>query len=259
MANSSSGESVLARAARVVQAFSPNSPQLSASQIARSADLSTSTAHRLCLQMLEVGLLDRLDNGNFVLGGRAWESFLQTSPIERLRALSQPILGRLHAKLRCYVALAIPDFPQRQTLNLDYRDEFGEAEILAYHGGRADIFMTSSGIALLAFGPQQWLKELKSGGPLLRPTFFGDPVETSVVMEQVQLCQERGYSHIIGGVVAENTAIAAPVWGPHSSVVAAVSCTILTEQADPAHISEAVMNAADELSIRITSMKRFAY
>ncbi|MCF4007483.1 helix-turn-helix domain-containing protein [Corynebacterium uropygiale] len=259
MANSSSGESVLERAAKVLSAFTADHPDMSAAEVARATGLSSSTAHRLCRQMVDAGLLDRLGTGRFVIGGRAWDAFLQTSPVERLRLHAHPVLERLHAQLRCYVALAIPDFPHRQILNVDYRDEYGQASILAAHGERADIFTTSAGIAFLAFGPRQWLDELVAEGPVLKPVFFGDPVDTSLVEEQVRICRERGHSHIIGGVVAENTAIAAPVRGARGDVVAAMSATLLTKDADHDEVAGAVIGAAKELSERISNDRKFTF
>lgn len=55
MANSTSGDSVLARVERILAAFGSETPVLQLKDIASSAQLPTSTAHRLLTDMKQIG------------------------------------------------------------------------------------------------------------------------------------------------------------------------------------------------------------
>src|ERR1700733_16317876 len=59
MARSATGESVLSRAVRIFEAFTPDERGLSVSQIARRARLHLATASRLIAELESHGLLDR--------------------------------------------------------------------------------------------------------------------------------------------------------------------------------------------------------
>jgi hypothetical protein len=59
MARSATGESVLSRAVRIFEAFTPDERVLSVSQIARRARLHLATASRLIAELESHGLLDR--------------------------------------------------------------------------------------------------------------------------------------------------------------------------------------------------------
>src|SRR4051794_2479613 len=73
VARSSSGESVLTRAVRILEVFTPEDPALPVSEIARRASLHVATASRLVAQLTAHGLLARQPDGRIRIGVRLWE------------------------------------------------------------------------------------------------------------------------------------------------------------------------------------------
>ena len=73
MARSATGESVLSRAVRIFEAFTPDERVLSVSQIARRARLHLATASRLIAELESHGLLDREPDRRVRVGARMRE------------------------------------------------------------------------------------------------------------------------------------------------------------------------------------------
>src|SRR4051812_50169898 len=74
MARSSSGESVLERVVRILEAFTPEDRALTVGEVSRRAGLPLATGSRMIADLVEHGLLsrdaDRRGGGGARLGGR---------------------------------------------------------------------------------------------------------------------------------------------------------------------------------------------
>jgi len=64
---------VLARALRILGAFSADHPAMTLSELARRTRLPVSTVHRLLAGLVEWGALERGDDGYYRVGLRLWE------------------------------------------------------------------------------------------------------------------------------------------------------------------------------------------
>jgi DNA-binding IclR family transcriptional regulator len=109
MARSATGESVLSRAVRIFEAFTPDERVLSVSQIARRARLHLATASRLIAELESHGLLDREPDRRVRVGVRMWELALRASPTMGLRNASRPFMEDAHAVLGHHVQLGVLD------------------------------------------------------------------------------------------------------------------------------------------------------
>ena len=96
MARVHTGESVLARAARVVEAFGIDDASLTVSEIARRADLHIATASRIIEELVRCGWLER-DGRQVRVGVRLWEISSRSSPTVNLREAARPFMEDLHA------------------------------------------------------------------------------------------------------------------------------------------------------------------
>src|SRR6202042_390560 len=90
MARSATGESVLSRAVRIFEAFTPDETVLSVTQIARRARLHLATASRLVAELEAHGLLAREPDRRVRVGVRLWELALRASPALSLREAAMP-------------------------------------------------------------------------------------------------------------------------------------------------------------------------
>lgn len=97
MARSQSGESVMERVLRILEAFDAHNPVLTASDIARRADLPVTTAYRLVSELLELRLLERTEGRGIRVGVRIWELATRSSRVMRLRDVALPFMDDLHA------------------------------------------------------------------------------------------------------------------------------------------------------------------
>ena len=73
MSRAATGESSLARAVRVIAAFTPDEPELRVSEIARRSGLHVATASRLVAELVTHGLLERGPHREVRVGVRLWE------------------------------------------------------------------------------------------------------------------------------------------------------------------------------------------
>src|SRR5580698_4957507 len=109
MARTATGESVLSRAVRIFEAFTPDERVLSVSQIARRARLHLATASRLIAELESHGLLDRDPDRRVRVGVRMWELALRASPALGLREASMPFMEDAHAVLGQHVQPGVLD------------------------------------------------------------------------------------------------------------------------------------------------------
>jgi len=92
MARSDSGESVVQRVVRVLDAFDADAPRLSVGELARRAGLPMSTTSRLVDQLVAEGLLTRDPDRMVRAGVRLWELGSRASAAAPLRELAMPFM-----------------------------------------------------------------------------------------------------------------------------------------------------------------------
>src|ERR1700749_1225296 len=167
MARSATGESVLSRAVRIFEAFTPDGRVRSVSQIARRAGLHRATASRLIAELESHGLLDREPDRRVRVGVRMWELALRASPTLGLRNASMPFMEDAHAVLGHHVQLGVLD--GADVLFVERLSAPGAVINLTRIAGRLPLHVSSSGLVLLAFGGRE-LQEQVLAGPLARYT-----------------------------------------------------------------------------------------
>ncbi len=110
MANSASGDSVVDRVVRVMEAFPEGgATSLQLSELADRAGLPLSSAHRLVRQLSEHGLLELGAGGTVRLGLRLWELVNRNSPTLALRQAAMPFMEDIQQVLNQNVNLAVLD------------------------------------------------------------------------------------------------------------------------------------------------------
>ena len=235
MANSKSGETVLERCVRVLEAFDSTHSSLTVSEISRRAHLPMSTAHRLVAELVEIGLLDRREDKSLVMGQRAWEIFARSNPVEELRFRARPVLEGVHSAVQQFTSLAVPQFDDDQVLFIERYSRFGDAQIRATQGGRMDLFDNSNGIVFLAHAPFDVLERVFSQ-PMVSQT-DGKTYDPDVVQARIS-----------NGMVRENIAFAVPLMGADGRVVAAISVVGRADECDDDVILTVLAASGNQLS-----------
>ena len=256
MANSASGESVIQRVVKILDAFSKGQPRLTLRELVRVTGMSSSTAHRLANDLVDSGLLNRSEAGDYGVGVKMWELASRSNPLEEFRRRGLPFLEGVHAAVREQVSLSIPDVESRSVLYLEQLDQHGTATNLAAVAGRLDIHNTTSGMAMLAHMPRH-VQERFLAGPLEKttPNTETDPAK---VRAHLALIRERGYVRMAGVLVPENTAYAVPVFGEGNRAIGAIAVVLPTAHENP-HVILPVLVAAGRGLSRTMGAERRPY
>jgi DNA-binding IclR family transcriptional regulator len=254
MANSASGESVIERVVKIMEAFSKGQPWLPLREMVRITGMSSSTVHRLATDLAASGLLERNEAGEFGVGMKMWELASRSNPLEEFRRRGLPFLEGVHAAVREQVALAIPDVESGTVLYLEQLDQHGTATNLAAVAGRLGIHNTTPGMAMMAHMPRA-VQERFLTGPLEKTTAATetDPVR---IRAHLALIRERGYVRMAGVLVPENTAYAVPVFGEGNTVIGAIAVVLPTVHEDPQVILPVLVAAGRGLSRTMGAERR---
>lgn len=202
MANSVSGDSVLGRAARLLDALQTHTA-LSPSELADLAGLPRTTGYRLIAEMTDLGLLHRSDTGQVEPGRRLWEIAQRSRLSRTLRQSALPFMQDVNAVVRHTTQLAI--LTDAGVLIVERLSQHGAVVNPAEVAGTMPTHLTSMGHVLLAFSPEERCEEwIESHHDVLtaeRPQLHRDIAEA----------RSRGYAQLAGQINRETTGVSVPV------------------------------------------------
>jgi DNA-binding IclR family transcriptional regulator len=247
MANSRSGDSVIARLVRVLATFDAEHTAQTPSDIARRAELPASTAHRLVADLIGSGLLERDEDGRARVGMRLWELATRGSLALGLRQAALPAMEKVQAALRQHTQLGV--FDDDQVLFLERLSHPDAGANIARIAGRLPLHASSSGLVLLAAAPPEVLERVLAA-PLagLAPGTLTDPAALRRKLAEVR---RLGFAVAPGSVEAVSTGIAVPL-RDHGSVVAALGVVLPREGVDEQRAVGVLRAAAREIEETLT-------
>jgi DNA-binding IclR family transcriptional regulator len=216
------GNTVLARALHVLDAFAPDRPALNLSEIARRTGMPVSTVHRLLAGLVAWGALERGDDGRYRVGLRLWEVGALAPRGQGLRERALPYLEDLSQITRENVQLAV-----REGTELVFVERIagtGAVPVLSRVGSRFALTATGVGLVLLAHAPPEVQEEVLSG-PVERftPQTVVDPARLRRMLADVRT---SGFAVSDRQVTMDALSVAAPVHDGRGAVVAAVSLVV---------------------------------
>jgi DNA-binding IclR family transcriptional regulator len=221
MARSPSGESVLERAVRIFEAFTPGDTTLRVADIARRAGLPLATASRMVAELVGHGLLARDVDRRVRIGVRMWELALRASPTLSLRDAAMPFLEDLHAVVGHHVQLGVLDGDE--VLFVERLSAPGAVINYTRIAGRLPLHASSSGQVLLAHGPRE-LQEKVLAGPL--PGYTEHTITTPARLRAALADVRRdGYAFCPGHIHPDALGVAVPVRAD-GRVVAALAAIV---------------------------------
>jgi DNA-binding IclR family transcriptional regulator len=241
--------SVLKRIVAILDCFTLDQTQLGVREVARMAELTTSTAGRLMSEMKEIGLLQQ-DSANrtYSLGTKilAW-SGVYLSSLD-LRTIALPIMGDLRRTTSETITLYLLDNNER--LCVERMESYHNVRMVSRVGHRLPLYAGSAGKAILAFLPDQRAEEIlrtTDMKPYTPHTFIDrDALRTELIR-----IRRQGYAESHGEWVAEASGVAAPILGQDGEVLGAISISgpgsRFTPQAVEQYAAE-VLKATAQLS-----------
>ncbi|GGC83281.1 IclR family transcriptional regulator [Tersicoccus solisilvae] len=221
MANSSSGDSMVNRLVRIIEAFDADHRSLSAAELARRADLPSSTTYRIVEDLLGESLLER-HGQRLRLGNRLWELVSRGSPVLGLREAALPFMEDVQSVVGHHTALGVLDGN-----DVLYIERIGSNEMttnIAQVARRLPAHGTSTGLVLTAFATAEVQEAfLRRRLPALTDTTITDPAELRRVFAEIR---RTGHCVMPGLIVPESTGVAVPVFDRAGTAVAGLSVII---------------------------------
>ncbi|PPK98839.1 DNA-binding IclR family transcriptional regulator [Kineococcus xinjiangensis] len=216
------GESLVSRVVRILEAFEAGDTSLTVTEIARRSGLHVATTSRLVAELVAHGLLTRGTDRRVRTGVRLWELAMRASPALSLREAAMPSLEDLHDAVGHHVQLSVLDGDE--ALFLERLSAPAAVVSLTRIAGRLPLHLASSGWVLLAHGPTDLLERVLSR-PLTATTAASvtDPVRLRAELARVR---GQGFALCAGLVHPEATGVAVPIRDATGRVIAALSAIV---------------------------------
>jgi DNA-binding IclR family transcriptional regulator len=249
VSNSADGRSVTSKLAAILHTFSTGSVH-SLSDIARSANLPVSTAHRLTIELAEWGFLERTDDkryrvGTLVchLGTRVWHE-------PSLQEHARRVLDDLSSATRATVRLGV-----LENLAVSYIEKRPDTPMPSTFATRSlPAHATAMGKALLAFAPEETVDEVIDNG-LEQYTPF-TIVASPALRRALAVTRMTRVATTRQELRLNTAAVAVPVVAGGGAVVAALELTTTGSGYQLHLIQSAVVVAGRALSRELTASQR---
>lgn len=236
---SAPGASLVARTFALLDAFDERQRRLSLTELASRAELPPATALRIARQLVEVGALERREDGKYVVGRRLWHLGLLAPVQTGVREVAAPFLQDLQAATRATVHLAQRD--DDQVVYLDRLSGRASVPVVNRVGSRLPLHATGVGKVLLAHAPPEVRARVL--GRLTRVTPY-TVTSPSLLAQQLDRVRREGYATTAEEMTLGACSVAVPVHGPDGSVVAALGLVVATLKRDRPRLTAALQVAA---------------
>lgn len=231
--------SAVRKALGLLDAFTPETPELSIRELSRLSGVARSTTHRLVGELLEWGALERTTAG-VRLGMKLFELGSLASTSVTLRGAALPYAHHLHEVTQLTVNVAVRDGRE-----IVYLDKITSRALTVPHsrqGGRNPLHATGLGKAILAYSDPADVDELLAE-PLdpLTPKTIVDPAAFRAELARVR---ERRVAYDVEESRLGLFCVAAPVLDARGRAVGAISVTGATALDQAERFAPAVSTTA---------------
>ena len=239
------GEPVIDRALSLLACFTDNRRALTLGELSGQSGIPLSSTLRLAQGLMKWGALERLPNGEFVIGVRLWEVASLSPRGHGIREIALPYLEDLYEVSHHHVLLAVLDADEAILIE---RLSSRRAPAVAYRlGGRLPLRSTAVGRVLLAAQPVEY-----------RERILAQPVDSDFQVEKLGSTEELrrelievarlGYSVVRRGHPSQTVSVAAAVFGADRKAAAAVSILAPDGSISPEVILPALRATARSIS-----------
>lgn len=233
-----------ARVLALLDAFAQHGAPLTLTEIARRADLSLTTAHRLVREVSEWGGLEVDGEGRYRLSRKILELASASTEDLRIRELALPHLVDLQRRTGLTVNLAVRDGDHVMFLEAlrAHPNYSGQNRI----GGRLPLHASANGQLLLAFADQSVQDDYLSR-PLQRYT-TQTPVDPDAIRAALAQARREGCLTVSGSVALEAESMAAPVPDALGLVDVSVGVIYVRTEHDPHALKDLLRATARRIS-----------
>ena len=243
------GEPVLDRAFRILGSFGPDDRSLSLTSLSARAGLPAPSALRIVRKLVELGALERDEDGRYTIGLRLLEIASLAPRGHGLRGTALPYMEDLHHATGQHVLLAVRD--GHQAILVERLSAHRAGRVLYRIGGRMPMHATGVGLILLAHAPLQVQEEVLAGDLTVEP---GHPLQSERELRAVLAAVRRDGVAVASRERPEPmTSVAAPVLN-NRRVVAALSVVAQSGNLQAAPLTPAVVAVARAISRAVSAV-----
>jgi DNA-binding IclR family transcriptional regulator len=247
--SSRAGISVTSRTLALVGAFDSEHRRLTLTAMARRAQLSLPTAHRLVAELEEWGALSREDSGEYVVGKRLWDVGLLAPMQTGLRELASPFLHDLYGTTLATVHLAVREVDR--ALYLDRLAGHASVPVVSHIGSRLPLHATGVGKVLLAYAPADIRQHVLAN--LSRVTAH-TVTHAGLLDSQLSRVRRDGYATTLEEMTLGACSAAVPI-NENADVVAALGIVVPSLKRNRAQLVAALQVAARRISRVLTDQR----
>lgn len=234
--------SVLQKVRQILEALASADEPVGLSELARRSGVPKATVHRLCNELADWGVIERVGHG-LRLGSRLFELGQRVPARRVLRDAALPFMEDLFVATRQTIHLAVP-----ADLDAFYVERIAGSRsdpIPSRVGGRVPLHCTATGKCILAFGDQD-VTNAVLGSALRRETPYTihSPQLLAAALDDVR---DQGYAVEREEHRAGYASVAAPVFG-RGGLVGAISITTSLIRMDVDRVAPSLRTAALGLS-----------
>jgi len=231
---------VISKVVALLDAFGPETPELSLADLARLTGLPVSTTYRLASELVEWGGLERADRAGYRVGMRLWELGSLAPRGGNLREVALPFMQDLYQATRENVHLAVRD--GLAALYVDTISGRESVRVRSRRGGRLPLHATGVGKVLLAHAPPEVLLAVLNGD-MRRYTAY-TVVAPGHLRRALAEVRRTGVAYAREEMTLGSLSVAAPIVGPDQVVVAALAVVLDRGRGDLRRLAPAVRTAA---------------
>jgi len=222
--------------------------EIGLSELARRMEISAPTLFRLLATLVASGYVQKSDS-RYRLTLKSWEIGAKTVRRLKLREVVRPRAERLVERSAESAHLAV--LQGAGVVIIDKVEAVQPVRVDTYVGQRAPAHCSATGKVILAFSPEDRVKEIldQSIERFTERTI----VDRAKLMKDLAVARSRGYATNRGEWRADVSAIAVPLLDHADAVVASLSLTMPTQRFTDAAIKNAFLPALKEAAAAISA------
>lgn len=234
------------RVLAILDAFDVQHPRRTLTELATAAGLPLSTAHRLVGELTAWNALQRDADGRYAVGRRLWQIGTLAPVARELREVSLPAIQDVYEATGENVQLAV-----REGIFALYVESIRgkrSVPVLSRPGLPLPLHSTGVGKVLLAWAPPDVVESAVAD---LQPFTRYTITERGRLLRQLAAVRRYGYARTVEEMGLGTCAIAVPVFGSDSQVIAALGLVTSTRRRDVAKFVPALQVASASISRRM--------
>jgi DNA-binding IclR family transcriptional regulator len=227
--------------------FRSDRPRLSVAELTHLTGMPRPTVRRLVLELVDVGALERGEDGRFTVGVRLWQLGTVAPLTETLRTTAQPFMEDLYAALQQHVQMAILE--GQEAVLIERLSAPGAVGLTSHVGGRLPLHCSGVGKVLLSHARNEVVDRVLAS-PLRRYT-SSTLVDQAKLREQLAACRRDGTATVHGELTAEADSVATRIVDANGRVVAALSVVIKAGSAERREVVPSLLASGFGISRRL--------